>query len=375
MRSFLSSEKVNTGRQFEVDCVKFFAIPFMVGIHFYEQFGKYDFAGVVPDTIFRNVIEFIGGPLAAPVFMFCMGIGMVYTKHDSASDFMKRGLKLLLTGYALNFFRQTLLQLIGMALGMETDLDVIGGLLCVDILPFAGMTFLTVGLMKKWRFSSVRMCGIAFLMQALGIWVTKVHMEPGVIQNLLGLIVPTGKWTSFPLSLWLVYPALGILFGECLKRCKYKKQMYVSLIILSLVFFASYTAGLLFIGFPICNIYALCDDSYYHHNIIATLWIVPIIILALGICHLVFGKLERTKVGGLIRYCSVNLNTIYIIQWMIIAYSVAVSILLGKDKTYSPLIIIMGGGIVTIVSIGISRLLLLVTKRKNLAGKLLRGGR
>lgn len=100
MELSLSDKNVNTGRQFEIDVAKFFAIPFMICIHFYEQFGGYGFANKIPDTLFRNVIEFIGGPLAAPVFMFSMGIGMVYTRHDSASDFIRRGGKLLLTGYA-----------------------------------------------------------------------------------------------------------------------------------------------------------------------------------------------------------------------------------------------------------------------------------
>jgi hypothetical protein len=354
VESVLNSEKINAGRQFEVDCVKFFAIPFMVCIHFYEQFGAYDFVNDIPNTVFRNMIEFVGGPLAAPVFMFCMGIGMIYTKHSSSSDFKRRGVKLLITGYALNFFRQTLLQLVGMIMGIETDIDIIGGLLCVDILPFAGMAFLFIGLMKRYKFSIIRMCEMAFLMQAVGIWATKLHMKPGVFQNLFGLIVPTGKWTSFPLTLWIVYPAFGMLFGKYLEKCEDKNQMYRKLIILSMVFFAVYTVGLLYIGFDIRENFALYKDSYYHHNIISTLWTLPIIILALSICHFLFSKLEQTKFGEFIRYLSENLNTIYIIQWLIIAYSVAISILLGIDKTYSPIIIIIGGIIVTFVAVIIS---------------------
>ena len=137
------------GRFFEVDAVKFFAIIYMIFSHSYERFGAYDLYGTMPDTIFRNLIEFFGGPLAAPVFMFCMGIGMVFTRHSSPSEFIRRGFKLLITGYLLNFFRQTIPMLIAMALGIETGFSLIGGLLNVDILPFAGMAFITIGLMKK----------------------------------------------------------------------------------------------------------------------------------------------------------------------------------------------------------------------------------
>lgn len=354
MGKFLSDKNINSGRQFEADAVKFFAIPFMVCIHFYEQFGSFDHEVKVPGTLFRNVIEFAGGPLAAPVFMFSMGIGMIYTRHDSPQDFIKRGGKLLLIGYLLNFFRQTLPQLIGLAMGIGTELDIIGGLLCVDILPFAGMAFLTVGIMKKWKLSAIQICETAFLMQAAGIWSTRIHLKPGVVQNLLGLIVPTGKWTSFPLTLWLVYPALGMIFGEAMMKCTDKDKMYRKLMICSAVFFSAFTAGLLYIGYDIRNIYALCGDSYYHHSIIAALWITPIIISALGTCYYIFGKAENTRIGSFIRYCSVNLNTIYIIQWLVIAYSAAVSILLGTRKTCDPLVVISGGIIVTAVSIVIS---------------------
>ncbi len=360
----LSDKNINTGRQPEADLIKFFAIPFMICIHIYEQFGGYDFTNEMPDTLFRNATEFVGGPLAAPVFMFAMGIGMIYTKHNSPSDHIKRGCRLLFTGYALNFFRQTLPQLIGLFLGIDSGIDIVGGLLCVDILPFAGMTFLTVGFMKKLRLSSIQICSAAFIMQAAGIWSTRSAMDPGVIQNLLGLFVSTGKWTSFPLTLWLVYPSLGMLFGEFLMRCRNKDTAYRKLMIFSAAFFGIYTSGLLYAGYDIRNIYALCGDRYYHHNIISALWITPIIIFMLGVCHFLSSKAENTRLSRFIKYCSVNLNTVYIIQWLIIAYSVAVSILVGADKTRSPLMIISGGIIVTALSTAISYPFVICRKRK-----------
>ena len=69
-------------RRFELDAVKFFAIFFMVMIHVYEYLGPYDTDHVMPDSAFRNIIEFLGGPLVAPVLMFCMGI---VNKNASAS--------------------------------------------------------------------------------------------------------------------------------------------------------------------------------------------------------------------------------------------------------------------------------------------------
>ena len=250
-------ETPRSERLFEVDCVKAFAVIYMVCIHVYEQLSVFDYANVMPDTPYRIAIEFAGGPLAAPVFMFCMGIGMVYTRHNKASDFLKRGLKLLITGYALNFFRQTLLQLIGLLIGIDTDLDIIGGLLNVDILEFAGMSFIVIGLMKQIKVKTYVMCIIAILLQAISIRAVNLNIGPMVLQCIIGLILPTGKWVAFPLGLWLIYPVSGMLFAEKLKDITNRSELYKKLIAVSSAFFVAYTGVMVFAGYDIRNFFAL----------------------------------------------------------------------------------------------------------------------
>ena len=349
-----SIKRVNTGRQFEVDFVKFLAIPFMILVHAYEQFGAFDHEHIFPDTVFRHVIEFLGGPPAEPVFLFCIGIGMIYSKHNSPLDYVKSGLKLLLAGYLLNFFRQTLPQFIGIMIGVGEGLDPIGGLFMVDIFQFAGMAFLTVALMKKAKISTFTICAIAFLIQAAVIWTTKINFEPGIIQSLLGLIIPSGTFTPFPLTLWFVFPAAGMLFGEYLQKCEDKKEMYTKLLAISLVIFASLTSSCLYFGIDIRNMFVLYEDLYYHTSMIGTLWTMCIVMSLLAISYLVLRKLEGTKVGTFVRYCSTNFNTIYFIQWLVISYTLSVLMVLDIEKTTSPLIIILWFVFSAVVSILIS---------------------
>ena len=42
----------------------------MVIIHTYENLSGIEYLTVMPENAFRNMTEFAGGPLAAPVFMF-----------------------------------------------------------------------------------------------------------------------------------------------------------------------------------------------------------------------------------------------------------------------------------------------------------------
>ena len=108
-------------RHFEVDVAKAFAIVFMVVVHVYTEMSGIDFYHAMPDSLLRNVIEYLGGPPTAPVFMVAMGMGMVMTRHDSPKEFMRRGVRLFIAGYALNFFRGTIPILIAQAVGIVVE--------------------------------------------------------------------------------------------------------------------------------------------------------------------------------------------------------------------------------------------------------------
>lgn len=53
----------------------------MVIVHIYYYMSVVDIDATLPDSFLRNIIEFAGGPLAAPVFMFSMGFGMMHTQQ------------------------------------------------------------------------------------------------------------------------------------------------------------------------------------------------------------------------------------------------------------------------------------------------------
>ena len=349
--------KTNPGRLFEVDCVKSFAIIYMVCIHVYEQLSVFDHANVMPDSIFRITLEFLGGPLAAPVFMFCMGIGMIYTRHSTPADFCRRGIKLLLTGYALNFFRQTLLQLIGLMLGIDSGLDIAGGLLNGDILEFAGMSFLFTGLMKRVGIRPFTMCLIAVLIQMTGTLTSGLKVSSMVLECLIGLVLPGGKWVAFPLTLWFVYPVAGMVFAEQLRQREDRKGLYRKMLIASGTFFAAYTGILVYTGTDIRDFFALCNERYYNQTLLSTMWIVPVVIFAISASHFIFRRIEQTKAGDLIRYFSINLNRIYIIQWLLISYSVAAVTVTGWEKISSPPVIVLVSAAVIAAAAGINAVL------------------
>jgi hypothetical protein len=129
-------------------------------------------------------------------------------------------------------------------------------------------------------------------------------------------------------------------------------------------FFVSYTSALLFVGYDIRMFFALYELSYYHQTILSTLWILPVVIFELGGCYFLLRKIEEIRAGAFIRHCSINLNTIYIIQWLLIAYTLAFSILFGAEKTQSPLKLTALGFLMLAVAIGIMTLIKKIKRTK-----------
>lgn len=100
--NLFSDEKVNTGRQVELDIAKGLAIIFMIFLHTIMVVLAYN-ASLSPNYnfAFSNVLR---RPFAAIVFMFCMGVGVVYSRHSQWDTMVKRGVKLYLLGVLVNVF-------------------------------------------------------------------------------------------------------------------------------------------------------------------------------------------------------------------------------------------------------------------------------
>ena len=124
------------------------------------------------------------------------------------------------------------------------------------------------------------------------------------------------------------------------------------LIMSSVMVAIALTSCLCWMGYDIRRIYALADNSYYHQTFIGVLWIGAFVLIALGISHFLLGKMEQTKAGTFICFCSRNLNVIYIIQWLIIAWTVAFVTAMNIEVKLQAVEIILVGLLISSLSIG-----------------------
>ena len=337
MGQLLSKDKVNTGRQAELDLAKFLALIYMILLHCLMV--TYGFNNTISLFMQRGIWQLLGGPFAAPVFMFTMGVGMVYSRNQDPNYLIKRGVKTMLLGLVVNigeFFLPHYLA--GKLLGEWDIFPIAGGLLlfCVDILAFAGMSMIMIGLLKKLNISAGGMVIIAIIMSIAGTFL-RFRDLGGNVPNLIAgyFIGSAGGFTAFPLFNWFIFPSSGLLFGEYYIRCNDKKRLLrfwpLALVISVAYFVASWFMPEGFLSET---------HHYYFMTTIDAAFCLLCIYGVIGSCNLICGYLPDGAIK-FISKASGNINEIYIIQWFLIPVTYILIVYFIKGVVFSDLSLII----------------------------------
>lgn len=305
-------------RLLEIDIVKGLAILFMFAVHIYEEY----YIEELQDTgMLVHFVRFFGGPLAAPIFMLTMGICMTYTRHSTGKDFIKRGVSLFFIGIALQFVRDFIPVAIDAVRAHDKAIfyEAVDYLFSVDVLIFAGITFLLFGLFKLSKLSD-RWLIVFYLICALANeFLLPIKIENKPLAYVTGLIWGSWENTWFPMCTWIFYPIAGYLLGKKLQACNDLDNFYKKTLTWS--FMAFIPLLLIMFEFKIdCGaLDGLFYDTYFQHNWFGNLIIFDLCMLWLSIWHFASENLPSIIKKTLIRW-SVQLNTMYIIQWIILGY-------------------------------------------------------
>lgn len=340
-----SDDIVNSGRQMELDMAKTVLILLMPLVHVViECTSKERLAYGIP-YLFDTVI---GGPLGAPMYMFAMGVGMVYTRHQTPADYAGRGIKIGIVGYALNICRFLIPFLIGYMITGDYDryIDslpyrVFGN----DILQFACLAMLCMALFVKLRLPDMAMLLISLGMSLLGTCLRGIDVGMPYGNIFLGYLIGTedaaGKvFSDFPLLNWLIIPVCGYVFGKRLLRVKDKKLFYRILspigILITIIYFS--------VG--IINEFGMFGEGqncYYHLSTPDAIASLMAAVGILGIYHALSGHIPH-RMLSLTAEISRNINAVYCIHWVIVMVStdVVIYIVQGTQELPVPMTMLLG---------------------------------
>ena len=217
---FFAKEKVNTGRQPELDLLKALCVVGMIFVHVFLDLGK----DVMPTVIDDYLTEFFG----AATFMICMGIGMRYMRRQSPSSYLVRAFGLLTIGQFLNILRNALPNLIAWWItGKQFFIANSFLILQADILTFAGLSFLLMALFKKLKFSDGAVLGASVVMSLAALISWHVITPPAnyLASQLLGFFIITRAEAYFPLLCYFIFVAFGYFIGGYYPRIRDKRAL------------------------------------------------------------------------------------------------------------------------------------------------------
>lgn len=312
--NLFSNVEINNGRQIEFDIAKALAIIFMISIHVIMYIIPVSSMDTGVPWLFDTIL---GSIFAAPMFMFAMGLGLAYTRHNSPKDIINRGILILILAFALNFFRDFIMHLVAFFITNDsTYLSMaLMGLMVGDILPFAGLAFILWGLLKKFKVSdrNILIMGIAF--SIIGSIFNNIPMNNIVIGSFVGYFVGTsGKFISsfFPLLNWFIYPVIGYEFAKLIKRCKNKNKFYIKLIPFLLAYIIIYL-------FYINITHQILLNEFYHMSIFDVIFCLAVNIIFLGVYNYIAEYLPN-KVVSFATELSKHITQIYVFSWLIICW-------------------------------------------------------
>ena len=353
IKAFYAQADVNTSRQDNVDLAKVFAIAFMILIHLmmYPEYQSLQ-------TTFGWIADsFLGGFMAAPVFMFAMGVGLAFSRNNDSGKIIKRGVKIFLLNYLLNVARSISI-LVSLGLEKADTLEYSLNLFSGDILSFAGLAMISFGLLKKLKHANIIIPVVGIACNLVVGCFRGIFCNNATICLVAGLFVPVGYgdtgevFSYFPLLTWFVIVGIGYVFGITVRKIRNLDNFYTWSIFAGALVLAVTMTLELTLNFG----QLMCDNDFSGYRKL------PIdVLLELGFVFLEFGcfhfltKKSSQKLRNFIFTVSDAVNEIYIISWILILdvwYALYLFIFKGNHPDgYAIQWYLLGFAIITAISI------------------------
>lgn len=279
----------------------------------------------VQQSLLGDILGFIAEGPGAQLFMLLMGVSFTFSKRISKKYVFQRALYLLVAAYALNFLKFILplgLGLLPANLLTELDLKnddsaVVPLILIGDILHFATFAYVILYFVSRFKHYPYLSLLLAVLVTFVSPYVWDLQTGNNLIDRVISLFNGHPPQTFFPVFPWLVYPLMGLTLGHLLRYyhvdylLKKTGMMGISLIILSLCFPATI----------VTNAWL----PFYRTGPADTIFHLGFVLVWISLVHWLTKKWGTNKLVQLLTFCSGNITKIYLVQWVMICWCLAIT--------------------------------------------------
>ena len=301
------------------DLARGLAVVFMILIHVMRHWGD----PATWSTPIGTLTSFLGGPPAAPVFMFLMGASVAFSRRSTFRSLAMRGLGLFALAYVFNVFRGALPLTLGLASGIVTSQEVAphtpGSLLTmVDILQLAGLSLVGIAALRRF----VRP-GLTWLVVALGVVLAAPVLRGTtvgvpVIDGFLSVLWGSAANVYYPVFPWAVFPLVGAVVGARLVQAPDRAALLGHV---GLVGAALAAAGVVLVAGvgP-----TLSDTTYWHLPPALALAILGFVLAWIAVCDQVVRRVPWSRVLDVAFGWSARVEAMYITHWLIVGWGVGI---------------------------------------------------
>ena len=304
-----SKENVNMGHQPEFDYLKSISCVLMIITHVYLEYSM---------GILYYIMIILCNMFSANSFMILMGIGMKYSRHPDPKYCIFRGIILLTLGQQFYLIRDTLPNFIAWwATGNKNYISRALLAFQTDILSFAGLAFILLGLLKKKKLSDTFILIIGIILNICGIIFYRLIKSPNnfLLSQFIGYFFLTDANAYFPLSGYFIFVAFGYWLGGYYQKMSNKEKFYNHI----LIFFSPIVTIFLYFringNIPFLSKYNPIEIYSLMPGHVAILYCMDNLTL-LAICYKIH-KMLNGKTPEIITHISKNLNQYYIISYSI----------------------------------------------------------
>ena len=297
-----------------IDLLKGLCLILMVFINFFDEIAEVS----ILESRQGIYIDFLVTSLVPNVFMTLMGFLLILSGGYKAKKVFAKAITILFVGFAVNFIRVPLPQLIGNHLGMTEYGDLLGNaiyhLTMIDIYSFVGyalltiipLTFFSLPYPIYFVFSGLAMLAASFGEEILD-WL------PLEFEFIFGyLFIGEEKNVYFPLFPWLAYIFLGIGLG--LFYLQYGKKLLYKVLAIS-------GPVLLVIGYTIFKVnydfnegFSMLHD-FYQHDYTVGIYLLGMAILLIFVAEAFLPKLPHLVKNHFI-FTSRHIIKFYFFSWV-----------------------------------------------------------
>jgi uncharacterized membrane protein len=313
------SAEPGVGRIRAFDLARGLAVLFMILIHVLGHYGD----PATWRTPVGAVIVFLGGPLAAPVFMFLMGASLALSRRSSGPAIARRGLWLLGLAYSLNVLRGALPASLGLATGVVKEADIapysVGTLLAlVDIHQLAGLSLLFIAVLPVVRAVPLATLALAAAVAIVAplTWGMTTGIAP--IDAALLLLWGAEWYVFFPLLGWFAYPLVGLAYGTLLVRTPDRRAFVRRAGRIGAVVGLAGLALMLALD-PVRSV-----DGYWRQGPATVAAILGLGMAWLAACDVAVERLPPNRALDLMYGWSARVTSMYCIHWILIGWGVGI---------------------------------------------------